>query len=45
MANLAHFDSSKSREMSDMIKRDMAKRALELWKKCPVLTITGPRQS
>ena len=28
-----------------MIKRDMAKRALELWKKYPVLTLTGPRQS
>lgn len=28
-----------------MIKREMAKRALELWKKYPVLTLTGPRQS
>ena len=28
-----------------MIKRDMAKRALELWQKYPVLTLTGPRQS
>lgn len=28
-----------------MIKRDLSKRALELWKKYPVLTLTGPRQS
>ena len=28
-----------------MIRRDLSKRALELWKKYPVLTLTGPRQS
>ena len=28
-----------------MIERTMAKMALELWKRYPVVTITGPRQS